>query len=93
MFAFLWKIAALTPLKFIKQAISEQDGTPSMSRYTAFLVTVATIGWVTFVVVHTGVLPDLTSASLFIAAGHGGYVANKIGDGIANRGSDPSTGV
>ncbi len=87
------KIAALKPLGFIKKAMSEEDGKPSMSRYTAFLVTIATIGWVTFVVIHTGQLPDLTSASLFIASGHGGYVANKISDGIANRGTDAEPGA
>jgi len=78
----------MRPLGFIKQAVSEQDGTPSMSRYTAFAVTAATIFWVTYVVLHTGVLPDLTSAALFIGAGHGGYVAKQIGEGIAGRSSN-----
>lgn len=72
------KIAALKPLEFLRKALSEQDGTPSMSRYTAFSVTAATIVWVSYIVIHTGALPDLTSASLFLAGGHGGYVANKV---------------
>lgn len=76
------KIAAMKPFDFLKKALSEQDGTPSMSRYTAFIVTAATIGWVTYLVAHTGALPDLTSASLFIAGGHGGYVANKVSEAI-----------
>jgi hypothetical protein len=46
------------------------------------LTTFATIGWVTFVVIHTGTLPDLKSASVFLAAGIGGYAANKVSDMI-----------
>jgi len=68
------------PFTFLKTALSEQDGLASASRITAFLTTIATLGWVTFVVVHSGALPDLTSASYFLAAGHGGYAANKISD-------------
>lgn len=88
MLALISKLVALKPLNFIKKALSEQDGTPSMSRYTAFLVTVSVIGWVTFVVIHTGVLPDLTSSALFLAGGHSGYVANKVSD-FAGGGSVP----
>lgn len=95
MFDIFSKVAALKPLTFLKKALSEQDGTPSMSRYTAFLITAATIGWVTYIVGHTGGLPDLTSASLFIAGGHGGYVANKVSEalskGAPDVAPDPST--
>jgi hypothetical protein len=80
------KISAYKPIEFLKKALSEQDGTPSLSRYTAFIVTFATIVWVTYVVIHTGGLPDLTSASLFIAGGHGGYVANKVSEAIGSKG-------
>lgn len=66
------------PLHFLKTALSEQDGLGSASRITAFLTTVAVISWVTYVVIHTGTLPDLTSASYFLAAGAGGYAANKV---------------
>lgn len=79
-------IAAMKPLEFLKKALSEQDGTPSLSRYTAFLVTFATISWVTYLVGRTGTLPDLTSAALFIAGGHGGYVANKVSEAIGSKG-------
>lgn len=72
---------------FVKQSLSEQDGLPSMSRLTAFTVTVAVIAWVTYVVIHTGALPDLTSAGLFLAGGHGGYVANKMSEAIGNKGA------
>ena len=66
------------PFHFLKSALSEQDGLASASRITAFLTTIAVIFWVTFVVIHTGTLPDLTSAALFLGAGHGGYAANKV---------------
>ena len=80
------KLASMKPLEFLKKALSEQDGTPSLSRYTAFILTAATIIWVTYVVIHTGALPDLTSASLFVAGGHGGYVANKVSEAIGSKG-------
>ncbi len=78
MLAFFNKIWAMKPLGFLKQALSEPNGNPSSSRFTAFLITFATIAWISFVVVHTGTLPDLTSASMFIAAGSGGYMTNKV---------------
>lgn len=84
--SWITKLVAMKPLDFLKKALSEQDGTPSLSRYTAFLVTFATIVWVTYIVLHTGGLPDLTSAALFIAGGHGGYVANKVSEAIGSKG-------
>ena len=86
----LEKLKNYKPVAFISKALAEQDGTPSLSRCTAFLVTIATIAWVTYVVIHTGALPDLTSASLFIAGGHGGYAANKISEAIGAK--DVSSG-
>lgn len=96
MSSFFRKISSLKPLEFLKKALSEQDGAPSMSRYTAFLITVATIGWVTYVVGHTGGLPDLTSASLFVGGGATPYVANKVSEAIVSKGApdvapDPSS--
>lgn len=85
MWAFFGKILAMKPVGFLKQALSEPNGNPSSSRFTAFLITFATISWVSFVVVHTGTLPDLTSAAMFIAAGNGGYMANKV-SAIFNKG-------
>lgn len=66
------------PLHFLKSALSEQDGLGSASRIIGFMTTIAVIGWVTFVVIHTGTLPDLTSAAVFLGAGLGGYAANKV---------------
>lgn len=63
---------------WLKSIVSEQDGLGSASRVTAVLTTIFVLGWVTFVVIHTGTLPDLSSASVFLAAGTGGYAANKI---------------
>jgi hypothetical protein len=84
------KLKDYKPVAFIRKALAEQDGTPSLSRVTAFFVTIATIAWVTYVVIHTGALPDLTSASLFIAGGHGGYAANKISEAIGAKNVSPS---
>ena len=72
--------------EFVHKALSEQDGLPSMSRLTAFTVTIAVIAWVTYVVIHTGALPDLTSAGIFLAGGHGGYVANKVSEALGSKG-------
>lgn len=72
-------------LVWFKSVLSEQDGLGSASRITAFLTTIFVLGWVTFVVIHTGTLPDLSSASVFLAAGTGGYAANKI-SGLFNKG-------
>lgn len=81
-------IATVSKLStFVKQSLSEQDGLPSMSRLTAFTITVAVIAWVTYVVIHTGALPDLTSAGVFLAGGHGGYIANKVSEAIGNKGA------
>lgn len=77
---YIRKLGVLLKSLFVwfKSILSEQDGLGSASRITAFLTTIFVLGWVTFVVIHTGTLPDLTSASLFLAAGTGGYAANKL---------------
>lgn len=87
------KLSSLKPLSFLGKALAEQDGTPSTSRLTAFLVTIAAIGWITFVVIHTGALPDLTSASIFIAGGHGGYAANKLSEVLGAKNASPTSGT
>lgn len=66
----------------MKSALSEQDGLASTSRIIGMLTTFATLSWVTYLVIHTGTLPDLKSAAVFLAAGIGGYAANKVSDMI-----------
>jgi len=73
---FISKLKAI--LVWLKSIVSEQDGLGSASRITAVLTTIFVLFWVTYVVIHTGALPDLSSASMFLAAGTGGYAANKL---------------
>jgi hypothetical protein len=69
-------------LAFAKSTLSERDGTGSMSRVLCALIVLAVICWCSYVVIKTKALPDLTSASLLVAAGFSGYGANKLSGAI-----------
>ena len=65
-------------LAMIKSMLSEKDGSVSTSRCLASVSVASVISWVWYVVIKTGVLPDLTGASLFLTAGFSGYAANQL---------------
>lgn len=66
-------------IAFIKSVFSEPTGEGSATRVIAGANAAAIILWVSYLVIKTGTLPDLTSASLFLGAGFGGYAANRVG--------------
>ena len=64
---------------FLKGAISESTGEPSFGRLSAAGIIVGTLFWVTFVVLKTHAIPDLSGPSLFLSSGTGAtYGANKL---------------
>ena len=71
-------------LTFLKSSFSEPTGEGSASRVIAGSVTGAVLVWVSYLVVKNNTLPDLTSASLFLAAGSGAYAGNKISKAFKN---------
>jgi hypothetical protein len=72
MLARLQKLVA-----FFKEVFSE-DGRGSFSRVIQGFIVLMTCSWVTYVVLRTRAIPDLTSPATFIGAGSLHYVANKI---------------
>lgn len=64
---------------FLRSAFSESDGTGSSSRLLSAIIIVASLSWITIVVVHTKALPDLASISVFVSSTVGVlYGINKI---------------
>ena len=63
-------------IKFLQQLFSE-SGEASFSRLGAFLALSFACGWVTYLVLHTHVLPSLEGLTLFIAALYGLGKANE----------------
>jgi hypothetical protein len=63
---------------YLKSAFSEADGTGSSSRFLAAGGVLATISWVSYIVILTGHLPDLGGAAMCISASFSGYGINKI---------------
>lgn len=51
--------------KFFKGLLREADGTPSSARFNTLLVVVASLSWVTFLVVKNKALPDLVGLTEF----------------------------
>lgn len=61
----------------------EDDGNGSYSRVVGFLSFLVAGGWVTHVVLHTHALPDnMGVTSVFLSAGNGPYLVNKINAGV-----------
>jgi len=72
-------------LKFLRSTFSEADGSASASRVLAGSTILATLGWVTYLVLQNHALPDLGGASMFVTSGFSGYAVNKIS--VAVKGS------
>lgn len=49
----------------------KEDGKGSYSRVASFCIVMFTLLWVTLVVIHTAVIPDLTGPALFLGTGTG----------------------
>lgn len=62
--------------KLGREGLSE-NGAGSYSRILGALVATFTFFWVTYVVLKTGSLPDLTGPSIFIASGCSAYGINQ----------------
>lgn len=60
----------------LREVLSE-DGVGSYSRFSGFFIIVATVCWVTFLVIKNHAFPDMTGATAFIAGGQAQYVANQ----------------
>lgn len=56
---------------FIKSVFSEPDGTGSCARVLSVVLTTASIGWITHIVLHTHTIPPLDGVATLIAAPYG----------------------
>jgi hypothetical protein len=63
---------------YLRSTFSEADGTGSATRLLAGGGVLATIVWVSYIVVLTGHLPDLGGAAMFVSASFSGYAINKV---------------
>ncbi len=72
---------------FIRQLFSE-SGEASFSRAGSFIALLASAAWVSYVVVTTHALPDLSSVTLFISALYG---LGKAGETLQRMKSAPPT--
>jgi hypothetical protein len=75
-------------LAFLKKAFSEANGSASATRVLAGTVVMATLSWVTYIVLRTHALPDLSGASLFVGSGFSGYGMNKIANAVETKTCD-----
>lgn len=72
----------IRPLVFVKEVFSE-NGQGSFSRVAQGSIVFAVIGWVTYLVLKTHSMPDLSGPSLFVGTGAAGhYGINKAQDMI-----------
>ncbi len=72
--------------KFLGGAFSELNGCPSFSRLATGAIVAFSLFWVTWIVVHSSQLPDLSELALFITTLYG---TNKLSS--AFKGADKST--
>jgi|HubBroStandDraft_1064217.scaffolds.fasta_scaffold741079_1 hypothetical protein len=65
-------------IAFLKSTFSEPDGTGSASRVLALLSILSNIVWVSYIILRTHIMPDLSGSAMYIGASFSGYAANKI---------------
>jgi hypothetical protein len=65
-------------LAFAKSVFSD-GGAGSLSRCGSGFILVSTVGWVSYLVIKNGTMPDLTGPAIFMTAGVGSlYGTNKL---------------
>lgn len=75
-FSKVKSLSALLPPP-LREVLSE-NGIGSYSRYSGFLIIIATICWVSYLVIHNKAFPDMTGPTAFVAGGQAQYAANQI---------------
>jgi hypothetical protein len=68
---------------FIKEAFSEDNGKASFSRISTFIILVFELGWITFVTLSKGTIPDLGGPALFLVTLYGANKAATVASDIA----------
>jgi hypothetical protein len=63
----------MKPLQPLRSIIYEANGTGSFARTAGMVIILFALGWVTYVVVKTGAIPDLTNVVVFIMSTAGGF--------------------
>lgn len=72
-------------MNFIKSIFSD-GGTGSWSRTASFLALVASIGWVTRIVLKTQAIPQLDGVTLFVTSMYAiNQIQNAISSAFANK--------
>ncbi len=71
-------------MKFIRQAFSDGNA-PSSSRIISAVLSMAAIGWITHVVLHTHALPGGVETAGITALTTSHYVANRITEVIGKK--------
>lgn len=61
---------------FLREVFSE-DGRGSFSRVIQGFIVVMTCSWVTYIVIRTRTIPDLTTPAVFVGAGSLHYMTNQ----------------
>lgn len=74
--------------KDIRELFSEPGpaGTLSWGRVASAIALVASLCWITHIVLHTHALPDMTSTTALIV---GPYATNKVGSAVQSFSSNP----
>lgn len=75
----------------IREVLSEPDGTGSYSRVSGMMIVIATICWVTYLVLRNHLLPDMAGPAAFLGAGQAQYATNKIVTVIKGTTATPDT--
>jgi hypothetical protein len=76
---------------FLRSMLSEQDGTVSSARFCIVLVIVASLGWVTWLVMRDKKLPDLGLVATYTTLVCGSLYAINRGAALIDRKSQQSS--
>jgi hypothetical protein len=80
---------------FLKAIFDDRDKSVNASHCIAFLLTVSSVVWVSYLVIKTHVLPELSGVAYLLGGSGAMNVANKMEDIVAKfkRHPDPDLGT
>jgi len=65
---------------FFKKALDDREKSINPSHVVAFMLVLASIGWITFLVIKNHVLPDLSGVAYLLGGSGAMNIANKMED-------------
>jgi len=79
-------------MSFLKSALQDNDGTLNPTHLIAFILVIASVSWVSFLVIKNHTMPDLTGIAYLLGGSGAMNICHKAEDIIGSFRKGPISG-